>query len=75
MKLAQQPFRLNRIVFHADAPDEFLGADDADAWRQAFGAPDDRGIAACSCTARLLAWDRTVKHPILNRPGLLAQSN
>src|ERR1035441_1716071 len=47
MKLARQPFRLNRIVFHADAPDEFLGTDDADAWRRAFGAPGDRAIVPC----------------------------
>ena len=31
---------------HADAPEEFFGADDADVGGEAFGAPGDWGVAA-----------------------------
>ena len=55
MELAQQSFGLGRIVLHAEAPDKFLGSDDADARWQAFGAPGNRGIAAqASLVCRVL---------------------
>jgi hypothetical protein len=55
-ELCHEILCLGRLMVHADAPDEFLRADDADVRREAFGAPSDRGVAADAAICRGVSW-------------------
>jgi hypothetical protein len=46
LKLFFQLSGFCRIMFHADAPDQFFRADNAGAGRQAFNTPNHGGIPA-----------------------------